>query len=69
MKPTAAPDLRKHEPGQIGRQLGMDVLVLPDDHEWLKDLPPGCIGSDGMRFYVGESFWPKLKDQLIKVMQ
>lgn len=46
---------------------GMDVLVLPDDHEFLKDIKPGCIGSDGVRFYVGETFWSDIKDKLIKV--
>ena len=44
---------------------GMDVLVLPDDDERLKDLEPGCIGSDGRKFYVPESMWAKLKNQLV----
>ena len=46
---------------------GMDVVVLPDDDERLKDLEPGCIGSDGKRFYVPESMWAKLKHQLFAV--
>ena len=43
---------------------GMDFIVLPDDDEKLKDLEPGCIGCDGCRFYVPESKWAKLKNQL-----
>jgi len=46
---------------------GMRVVVLPDDDERLKDLEPGCIGSDGGMFYVPESMWDKLKNQLFSV--
>lgn len=44
---------------------GMEFIVLPDDDERLKDLEPGCIGCDGRRFYVPESYWEKLKAKLI----
>lgn len=43
---------------------GMSVIVLPDDDERLKDVKPGCIGADMNNFYVPESLWPMLKDQL-----
>ena len=56
----------------IGRQdtnrfNGMDVLVLPDDDERMRDIPDGHIGSDGVRFYCRESMWPRIRDQLISL--
>ena len=45
----------------------MDVLVLPDEDDRVKDLEPGHIGSDGVRFYVSETLWARIKDQLLTV--
>jgi hypothetical protein len=45
----------------------MEFTVLPDDHELLKDVELGCIGSDGVQFYVGETLWAEIKDKLIAV--
>jgi hypothetical protein len=43
----------------------MDVYVLPDDDERMKDIHPGDIGSDGVNFYCRESLWPKLRGLLL----
>lgn len=44
---------------------GMNVIVLPDDDERMKDIPDGDIGSDGARFYCRASQWPRLKELIL----
>lgn len=45
---------------------GMQILVLPDDDERLKELEPGCIGCDGARLYIGETIWKSVRPMLVK---
>lgn len=47
---------------------GMNIIVLPDDDEKLKNVKPGCMGSDGVRFYIGETLWLTVKDKLVSMM-
>ncbi len=49
------------------RFTGMEVIVLPDDDDRLKDIADDCMGTDGNKFYVRESLWPKIRDQLIRL--
>lgn len=47
--------------------MSMAFIVVADSDPVMQNIEPGNLGTNGVDFYVRESEWSRIKEQLLKV--